>query len=487
MKELYNKTAKELNELLNSKEVSSVEITNSFIERIKEVEPKVEAFIRHTFNDALETAKIVDKKIASGEKIAILEGIPMALKDNMATKGVNTTSASKMLENYVPPYDATIVKKLRENNIPIIGKANMDEFAMGSSTETSYFKKTKNPYDLSRIPGGSSGGSAAGVAADMAAWALGSDTGGSIRQPASHCGLVGFKPTYGTVSRYGLFALASSLDQIGPLTKNVEDCAHIMDLIAGHDEMDSTSLNIDYPKYSDSLIADVKGLKIGVPKEYMGAGIAPDIKAAIENAIKKYEDMGAIIEETSIPLTDYFLSVYYIIQCAEASSNLARYDGIKYGYRADKFSDLTDLYKKTRSQAFGDEVKRRILLGTYVLSSGFYDAYYKKAEQVRMLMIQNFAELFEKYDLLLTPTVPNTAFKLGEKSEDPVQMYLEDICSVAANITGVPAISIPCGIDSSGMPIGMQLIGKHLADTTLIRAAYAYEQNSSIKIPKPNI
>ncbi|GHV18498.1 hypothetical protein FACS189425_07380 [Clostridia bacterium] len=358
---------------------------------------------------------------------------------------------------------------------------------MGSSTETSYFKKTANPHDITRIPGGSSGGSVAAVSADEAVFSLGSDTGGSIRQPSSHCGVIGLKPTYGTVSRFGLIAFASSLDQVGPITKNVTDCASVMDVIAGHDHMDSTSLNIQYPTYKDALIPDVKGLKIGVPKEYLGDGITPEVNNAIKNAIAQYENMGAIVEECSLPLTDYFISTYYIIACAEASSNLARFDGIKYGYRTDNFKDLTDLYKKTRSEGFGAEVKRRILLGTYVLSSGYYDAYYKKAQQIRTIISNNFAKAFEKYDMLLTPVTPTTAFKFGEKMDDPIAMYLADICTVSINIAGIPAISVPCGMSSENLPIGMQLIGKHLGEPTLLRAAYAFEQSGYFAMPKPNI
>jgi aspartyl-tRNA(Asn)/glutamyl-tRNA(Gln) amidotransferase subunit A len=471
--------------MLVDKDVTSVEITESFIDRINEVEPKVDAFIATTFETALETASKADEKIQKGEEISALEGLPMALKDNMSTKGVATTSASKMLENYVPPYDATVVKILKENNIPILGKTNMDEFAMGSSTETSYFKKTKNPYDLQRIPGGSSGGSAASVSANEAVFALGSDTGGSIRQPASCCGVVGLKPTYGTVSRFGLFAFASSLDQIGPFAKDVTDAANIFNLISGHDSFDSTSINMEYPDYTSSLKADVKGLKIGVPQEFLGDGINVEVKNAILKACDNYKALGAEVETFSLPLTDYFIPIYYVICCAEASSNLARYDGVKYGYRADKFSDLTDLYKKTRSQGFGAEVKRRIMLGTYVLSSGYYDAYYKKAQQMRTIIRNNFADAFKKYDLILTPTAPTTAFKMGEKIDDPVQMYLADICTVVVNIAGLPGMSMPCGVDSEGLPIGMQLIGNSFAEPTIFRAGFAFEQAGFSKIPLP--
>jgi aspartyl-tRNA(Asn)/glutamyl-tRNA(Gln) amidotransferase subunit A len=476
-----------MHELLKTKKASSVEITNSVIGRIDDVDATIGSFLSSTFDSALDTAKTVDEKIARNEKIAPLAGIPMAVKDNMCTKGVKTTCASRMLENYIPMYDADVVAKLKKADVPILGKVNMDEFAMGSSTETSYFKKTRNPHNIERIPGGSSGGSAAAVCADEAVYALGSDTGGSIRQPSSHCGVVGLKPTYGVVSRFGLVAFASSLDQIGPITKNVADCAKVMDLIAGHDEKDSTSFNIDYPNYSANLIPDAKGLKIGVPREYMGKGISEDVSAVIKNVIKQYEDMGAIVEETSLPLTDYYLAAYYIIACAEASSNLARYDGIKYGYRTKDFSDLTDLYKKTRSEGFGDEVKRRIILGTYVLSSGYYDAYYKKAQQVRTIIRNGFSDELDKYDLLLTPVTPDVAFKFGEKSSDPITMYLEDICTVSINIAGVPAISVPCGVNRENLPIGVQLIGKHFGEPTLLRAAYAFEQSGFFTPQKPQI
>lgn len=476
--DLYRLTAHEAMDLLAHKEVSSTELTRSVIKRIEDVDTRVESYITNTFEGALETAKTVDAKIAAGEALMPLEGVPMAIKDNICTKDIRTTCASRMLENFVPPYDAFVTKKLKAVNAPMLGKLNMDEFAMGSSTENSYFKKTKNPYDLTRVPGGSSGGSAAAVCADMAMYTLGSDTGGSIRQPASFCGVVGLKPTYGLVSRFGLVAFASSLDQIGPLTKDVRDAALVLELISGHDKMDSTSLDMDRVSYASELEGDIKGLKIGVVNEYLGDGADEDVKAKILDAIKLYESLGAQIEYFDMNTAKYALPAYYIISSAEASSNLARYDGVKYGYRAESFDDLTDMYKKTRSEGFGKEVKRRIMLGTYALSSGYYDAYYKKAQQVRTIIRNAFSEAFEKYDVILTPTSPITSFKIGERVADPMQMYLADICTVSVNIAGLPAISLPCGLDRNGLPVGLQLIGNSFAEKTILRAAYAYEQSA---------
>ncbi len=485
--ELYELTAHELSDKLKAKEVSSVEITKSVINRIENVEGKIESYITLTTELALETAEKVDAKIAAGEEIAPLEGIPMAIKDNMCTDGIKTTCASKMLYNFVPPYDAFVVKKVKEINAPILGKLNMDEFAMGSSTENSYFKKTKNPYDTEKVPGGSSGGSAASVSADLAVYSLGSDTGGSIRQPSSFCGVVGFKPTYGLVSRFGLVAFASSLDQIGPLTKDVTDSAMVLNLIAGHDKMDSTSIDVPKEDYTKALVNDVKGMKIGVPNDYIGDGINNEVKNAILKSIDVYKSLGAEIEFFDMAASKYALPAYYIISSAEASSNLARYDGIKYGYRTENYSNLTELYKNTRSEGFGKEVKRRIMLGTYALSSGYYDAYYKKAQQVRTVIKNDFDAAFEKYDFILTPTAPTTAFKMGSKTTDPLQMYLEDICTVSINIASVPAISVPCGFDSDGMPIGMQLIGKAFSESTLLRAAYTFEQNTDVHQKRPQL
>lgn len=484
--ELYSLTAHEAAELLNKGEVSSVDLTKAAIERIDAVEDKVNGYITVIRDEALKSAEEVDKKRAAGETMGALAGIPMAIKDNICTEGILTTCASRMLYNFISPYDATVIKKLKAENAVFLGKANMDEFAMGSTTEHSYFKKTGNPHDVSRVPGGSSGGSAAVVASDEAFIALGSDTGGSIRQPASFCGVVGMKPTYGLVSRFGLVAFASSLDQIGPLAKDVTDCAIMLDAITGHDRMDSTSLDIGYPCYGDSLISDVKGLKIGLPREYFEAAEA-DVKEAVLAAAKRFEEMGAEIEECSLSKMEYALPAYYIISSAEASSNLARYDGIKYGYRAEKFDDLTDLYTKTRSEGFGEEVKRRIMLGTYALSSGYYDAYYKKAQQVRTLVKNDFDNAFEKYDVLLTPTAPTAAWKIGEKVTDPMQMYSADICTVSVNIAGLPGIVVPCGKDKNDMPIGLQLIGKPFGETTLLRAAYTFEQNSPNAKIKPRL
>lgn len=483
--EIYELTAHELADKLRAKEVSSVEITKSVIGHIEKIEGKIESYITETPEIALKSAEIVDKKIADGEEIAPLEGIPMAIKDNICTKGIKTTCASKMLHNFVPPYDAYVVKKVKEINAPILGKVNMDEFAMGSSTENSYFKKTKNPYDLTKVPGGSSGGSAASVSADLVIYTLGSDTGGSIRQPASFCGVVGFKPTYGLVSRFGLIAFASSLDQIGPLTKDVTDSAMVLNLIAGHDNMDSTSINIPKEDYTKALINDVKGMKIGVPNDYIGEGINEEVKDAILKAADTYRSLGAEVDFFDMKASKYALPAYYIISSAEASSNLARYDGIKYGYRTENFENLTDLYNNTRSEGFGKEVKRRIMLGTYALSSGYYDAYYKKAQQVRTVIKNDFEDAFSKYDFVLTPTAPTTAFKIGSKTKDPMLMYLEDICTVSINIASVPAISIPCGFDKSGMPIGLQLIGKAFSESTLLRAAYTFEQNTNVHKTRP--
>ena len=484
---LYELTAHELSDKLKTKEVSSTEITKSVIERIEKVEGTIGSYITSTHEQALETAKLVDNKIANGEEIAPLEGIPMAIKDNICTEGIKTTCASKMLENFIPPYDAFVAKKIKEINAPVLGKLNMDEFAMGSSTENSYFKKTKNPYNTDKVPGGSSGGSAASVSADTAVYTLGSDTGGSIRQPASFCGVVGLKPTYGLVSRFGLVAFASSLDQIGPLTKDVTDSAMVLNLIAGHDKMDSTSINIPKEDYTKALVNDVKGMKIGIPNDYIGEGINEDVKNAILKAVETYKALGAEIEFFDMKASKYALPAYYIISSAEASSNLARYDGIKYGYRTDSFESLDDLYKKTRSEGFGKEVKRRIMLGTYALSSGYYDAYYKKAQQVRTVIKNDFDAAFERYDFILTPTAPTTAFNIGSKTTDPLQMYLEDICTVSINIASVPAISIPCGFDKENMPIGMQLIGKAFSESTLLRAAYTFEQNADLPKIRPQV
>ena len=473
--ELYELTVHELIEKLEKNEITSQDIINSYSNRIKEKEKDVQAFITPLTDEAAKKAEEIDKKIEAGEE-AELAGIPIGIKDNMCTKGVKTTCGSKMLENFVSPYNATVMEKINSEDMIMLGKLNMDEFAMGSSTEYSHFHPTKNPWNLNKVPGGSSGGSAAAVAANLVPWALGSDTGGSIRQPASLCGIVGLKPTYGLVSRYGLVAFASSLDQIGPMTKDVKDAAILLNVISGHDEKDTTSAEIEKKDYTKCLKNDVKGLKIGVPKEYFGEGINPEVKAKVEEAIEKYKELGAEIEEFSLDIADYSLATYYIIAPAEASSNLGRFDGIRYGYRTPNYTNLKELFKNSRSEGFGSEVKRRIILGTYVLSSGYYDAYYKKAQKVRTVIKQEFEKLFKEYDLLLTPTSPTVAYKIGTKSNNPLEMYLADICTVSVNIAGLPGISIPCGIDKEGMPIGMQLIGNRFEEEKILNAAYTLEQ-----------
>ena len=476
--ELYELTVHQLSDLIKEKKVSAVEITKSYLDRIEKIDSKVGSYLSVLGEDAVKRATEVQEKIDKGEAKSPLSGIPVALKDNICTEGIKTTCASKMLHNFIPPYNATVSKKLLDDDAVIIGKLNMDEFAMGGSTENSYFKSARNPWDLERVPGGSSGGSAAAVAANLTAFALGSDTGGSIRQPASFCGVVGMKPTYGAVSRFGLVAFASSLDQIGPLTKDVTDCAIVLNCITGHDPMDSTSANVEYPDYTKALVNDVKGLKIGIPKEYMGEGLNPEVRKAVLDAVEVLKKLGAQCEEFSLPLTEYAIPAYYLISSAEASSNLARYDGIKYGYRAEKFTDLLELYKQSRSEGFGTEVKRRIMLGTYALSSGYYDAYYKKALQVRTLIKQGFDEAFEKYDVILGPTAPTTAYKLGEKVNNPLEMYLGDIYTVSVNIAGLPGLVVPCGFDGNGLPIGLQLIGKAFDESTLLRVGFTFEQNT---------
>lgn len=466
---------RDMRKALDSKEISAKELAQTYFERIKKYDDKVKSFITVTEEKALEQAEKAQGVIDKGEAKA-LTGIPVAVKDNICTEGVKTTCASKMLENFVPPYNATVMEKLDAENIVMLGKTSMDEFAMGGSTQTSAFAKTKNPYDLDRVPGGSSGGSAAAVAAGLAPVALGTDTGGSIRQPASYCGVVGLKPTYGSVSRYGLVAFASSLDQIGPLGKCVKDVAMVQSDIVGHDKYDATSSYREYPDFAADLKADVKGLRIGIPKEYFGEGIDPFVKQSVMNAVKELEKQGATVKEISLPSTDYALSSYYIISSAEASSNLARFDGVRYGFRAEEYDGLVDMYERTRSEGFGDEVKRRIMLGTFVLSSGFYDAYYKKAKLVQKRIMQEFASQFADVDVIATPTVPSTAFKIGENTDDPLKMYANDVCTVTVNIAGLPAISIPCAYDDKGLPVGMQLIGGKFTEQRLLNTAYAYEQ-----------
>ena len=469
-------TVHELQDKLAKKEITVLDITKAYLQNIEEKEDDIKAFVTILKDEALKQAEEVQGKIDEGEIKGEFAGIPIGIKDNICTKGVKTTCSSKMLENFVSPYDATVMEKINKENMIMLGKLNMDEFAMGGSTEYSYFHKTRNPWNLNKVPGGSSGGSAAAVAANLVPWALGSDTGGSIRQPSSFCGVVGLKPTYGLVSRYGLVAFASSLDQIGPITKDVKDSAILLNIIAGHDDKDSTSANQEKIDYVKALKNDVKGLKIGVPKEFFGEGINEEVKASLDKAIEMYKELGAEVEECSLDIAKYSLAAYYIIACAEASSNLGRFDGIRYTYRTKEFGNLKELYKKTRSEGFGPEVKRRIILGTYVLSSGYYDAYYKKAQKVRTLVMNEFKKAFEKYDVLLTPTSPTVAFDIGSKSNNPLEMYLADICTVSVNIAGLPGISIPCGLDKEGMPIGMQLIGKRFDESTILNAAYTFEQ-----------
>lgn len=469
-------TVHELKEKLEKKELTSYEITKAYIEKIEEKEKDVQAFVTTLEKDALEKAEEIDKKIANGEIVEKLAGIPIGIKDNICTKGVRTTCSSKMLENFVAPYDATVMEKINSENLINLGKLNMDEFAMGGSTEHSYFHVTRNPWNLNKVPGGSSGGSAAAVAAGMVPWALGTDTGGSIREPASFCGVVGLKPTYGLVSRYGVVAFASSLDQVGPITKDVTDSAMLLNIITGKDKMDSTSVERPKVDYTKALKNDVKGLKIAVPKELFAEGINEEVKESLEKAIETYKKLGAEISEVSLNIAEYALASYYIIACAEASSNLGRFDGVRYGHRAKEFNNLKELYRNSRTEGFGPEVKRRIILGTYVLSSGYYDAYYKKAQQVRTLVMNKFKSVFDNYDVILTPTSPTVAFDIGSKINDPLAMYLADICTVSVNIAGLPGISIPCGVDKEGMPIGMQLIGNRFTEETLLNAAYTFEQ-----------
>lgn len=468
-------TIHKLHDKLVNKEISAVELTKAIIEHKKAVEPQVQAYLHDTHETALAQAACVDKKIAAGEQISPLAGIPGAIKDNICIKDEKATCASKMLENYVSPYNATVIEQLQANDYISLGKVNLDEFAMGGSTENSAFKKTGNPWNVEFVPGGSSGGSAAAVGASSAIWALGSDTGGSIRQPASFCGLVGMKPTYGLVSRYGLIAFASSLDQIGPITRDVEDTAIVLNAITGYDCKDTTSIPGERPDYTKVLVSDVKGMKIGIPKEFFGEGVHPEVRQAMEKAIETYRQLGAEIIEVSLPSVKHAISAYYIIAPAEASSNLSRYDGVSYGLRVSA-DNLVEMSTKTRSQGFGAEVQRRILLGTYVLSSGYYDAFYLKAMKVRALIKQEFDQVFETVDMLLTPTAPNVAYKKGEKINNPLAMYMEDMCTIPVNLAGIPAINIPAGFTSEGLPIGMQLISPALGEETLIRGAYTFEQ-----------
>lgn len=482
---LYEKKVHELAAMLASGETTSVAITKAYLERIEAVEPKVEAYITVDREGALKKAAEVDAKIAAGETLGPLAGIPIAIKDNMCTDGLKTTCASKMLADFVPPYDATVVKRVKNGDMVILGKLNMDEFAMGSSTENSAIKATKNPWHTGHVPGGSSGGSAAAVAADLAPLTLGSDTGGSIRQPAHYCGVVGVKPTYGRVSRFGLIAFASSLDQIGPLTKDVKDAALALNLICGHDRYDSSSAAVETPDFTASLTGDIQGLKVALPAEFIGDGIDEEVKASILKVAEDLRAQGAVVEEVSMKMTEHALPAYYLISSAEASSNLARFDGIKYGHQAKDFDNLVDLYKQSRDEGFGPEVKRRIMLGTYALSSGYYDAYYKKAQQVRTLIKEEFDRIFADYDVVMGPVSPTTAFAFGANEGDPVQMYLNDILTVPVNIAGLPGLSINSGFDAKGLPIGVQFIGKALDEGTLLNVAYTYEQQRQLDQERP--
>ncbi|MDD3304157.1 MAG: Asp-tRNA(Asn)/Glu-tRNA(Gln) amidotransferase subunit GatA [Clostridia bacterium] len=485
--ELYHLTVSSLAKKIKEKEITIKEVLDNLYTRIEAVEQKVDAYITLTKEYAYERAKILQERLDAGEDIGIMGGVPIAIKDNICTNGIKTTCASKMLENFVPFYNATVIEKLENAGAIIIGKANMDEFAMGSSTENSAIKKTKNPWDNERVPGGSSGGSAAAVSSEIAYCALGTDTGGSIRQPASFCSVVGLKPTYGLVSRYGVVAYASSLDQVGPITKSVEDAALLLNVIAGNDKKDSTSANLEKKDYLQSLINDIQGKKLGVPKKFIETGLNADVKKAYEDALQTLEDLGAEIVDISLDYAKYSLPTYYIIATAEASSNLGRYDGIRYGHRAKNFDSLEELYVKSRTEGFGDEVKRRIMLGTYVLSAGYYDAYYKRGQQVRTLIIEDFKKAFETCDAIVIPTTPNTSFKFGEKTSNPIEMYLEDIFTVPVNIAGLPAISVPGGFDTKGMPIGMQFISKAFDEETLLQIAYTFEQNTNFHESKPTI
>ena len=481
----YSLTIHQATDLLKRRELSARELTSAVLERIQSTDTQVQSYVTICETKALAQAEIADHLLAAGEEIPALCGIPVAVKDVILTKGIRSTAGSKMLAHFVPPYDATVTRRLKEAGAVIIGKVNCDEFAMGSSTENSAFFPSRNPWDLTRVPGGSSGGSAAAVAADQALASLGTDTGGSIREPASFCGVVGLKPTYGLVSRFGVVAFASSLDQVGPLTKDVQDCATLLQVIAGHDPQDSTSVNIPVPNYQASLARGVSGLTVGIPKEYFVEGMQPEVDAAVQKAITELTNLGAQPASISLPHTEYAIATYYIIATAEASSNLARYDGVRYGHRVVQTNGLLDMYHRTRAQGFGSEVKRRIMLGTYVLSAGYYDAYYLKAQKVRTLIRQDFLNAFGHCDVIATPTAPTTAFHLGEKMADPLTMYLSDIFTIAVNLAGLPGLSVPCGFDEKGMPISLQLIGKPFGEETLLQAAYAYEQATDWHTRKP--
>lgn len=483
---LFDYKAADLQELLHKKELKVSDLVEESFKRIGQVEDKVQAFLTLDEERARQTAKTFDEKLHSDDSRGLLFGMPIGLKDNMVTKGLRTTCASKILENFDPIYDATVVQKLQQAETITIGKLNMDEFAMGSSNENSAFQKTRNPWNLDTVPGGSSGGSAASVAAGEVLFSLGSDTGGSIRQPAAFCGVVGMKPTYGRVSRFGLVAFASSLDQIGPITRTVEDNAYLLQAISGLDPMDSTSANVDVPNFVGALSGDIKGLKIAVPKEYLGEGVRDSVRQSVLAALKTLEGLGAVWEEVSLPHSKYALAAYYLLSSSEASANLARFDGVRYGYRTPDAGNLMELYKKTRAEGFGDEVKRRIMLGTFALSSGYYDAYYKKAQQVRTLIKQDFENVFEKYDVIIGPTTPTPAFKIGENIDDPLTMYANDILTIPLNLAGLPGISVPCGFDD-GLPLGLQIIGKHFDEASVYRVAHAFEQATDFHKEKPEL
>lgn len=484
--ELYRLTIHELHELLRKKEITSREITLSVLNRIKDVDNKINAYLYIDEERVVREAEEADRRIERGDT-SPLTGIPLAIKDNICTRGMETTCASRILEGFTPPFNATVIEKLRSAGYVHVGMTNMDEFAMGSSTENSSRQVTKNPWDTNRVPGGSSGGSAAAVAADECIAALGSDTGGSIRQPSALCGIVGLKPTYGRVSRYGLVAFASSLDQIGPLTKDVTDCAILLGIISGRDQRDSTSVDSPVPDYTAVLGRDIKGMRVGIPEEYFVSGMAPSVEECIREAIRVLEGLGAVTEEVSLPHTEYAVATYYLIATAEASSNLARYDGVKYGYRSGNGKDLLSMYMKTRDEGFGPEVKRRIMLGTYALSAGYYEAYYRKAQQVRTLIKEDFQKAFEKVDVILTPTSPTPAFLIGEKTKEPLQMYLSDIFTISINLAGIPGISVPCGFTGEGLPVGLQILGRPFDEERVIQVAYAYEQATEWHRRKPEL
>ncbi|SEM92813.1 aspartyl/glutamyl-tRNA(Asn/Gln) amidotransferase subunit A [Mesobacillus persicus] len=483
---LFDHKVSDLHELLHKKEITVSDLVDTSFNRIDEVDGKVQAFLTLNEEQARAKAKILDEKIGQANLESLLFGMPIGIKDNIVTKNLRTTCASKILENFDPIYDATVMGKLHQADTVTIGKLNMDEFAMGSSTENSGFKDTRNPWNLDTVPGGSSGGSAASVAAGEVLFSLGSDTGGSIRQPASFCGVVGMKPTYGLVSRFGLVAFASSLDQIGPVTRTVEDNAYLLKAIAGHDEMDSTSANVTVPDYVSALTGDIKGMRIAVPKEYIGEGVDEAVKQSVFDSLKVLEKLGATWEEVSLPHSKYALATYYLLSSSEASANLSRFDGVRYGYRASDAQNLLDMYKKTRAEGFGEEVKRRIMLGTFALSSGYYDAYYKKAQKVRTLIKKDFEDIFENYDVIIGPTTPTPAFKIGENLADPMTMYVNDILTIPVNLAGVPGISVPCGF-TNGLPLGLQIIGKHFDESSVYKVAHAFEQATDFHKQKPQL